>query len=202
MFSSRKEWFEHELKKHRREWLCEFCDTKAFEDAHGFEAHMSMRHPGDVAHSSMQALLDQSQAQIEKVSPSACTMCNDWESSLRQRARTRAQAKLPEGNLYGTLKQFRQHLGRHMEQLALFAIPRQPSNDQDNGERSDDERFSRSSTDGGNPIMSSRGEYRDSVEDSTLPSITLNQRGDNEILDMIRIANKLHCQIEQVGRHQ
>lgn len=35
---------------------------------------------------------------------------------------------------YGTRKQFRRHLGRHMEQLALFALPRN-----DNGDRAEDE---------------------------------------------------------------
>ena len=30
---------------------------------------------------------------------------------------------IPEGDLYVTVKQFRQHVERHMEELALFVLP-------------------------------------------------------------------------------
>ena len=53
-------------------------------------------------------------------------LCDEWEENILDPKRDSKRAFLNEGQNvkpYGTLEQFRGHLGRHMEQLALFALP-------------------------------------------------------------------------------
>ena len=61
-----------------------------------------------------------SQTPLVKVSPSDCPFCDDWEQRLRS-----VNPDIPlSDTLVVTQVQFMHHLGAHMEQLALFAIPR------------------------------------------------------------------------------
>jgi len=127
MFRSRNEWFAHELQNHRREWACQFCQLPPFSTVSAFTKHTKSVHPGVLAGSSLDALVLQSEEPIDKISSKACQLCNDWETDL-----IRKQANLPESLAspkdyleiaYSKPKLFRRHLGRHMEQLALFALP-------------------------------------------------------------------------------
>ena len=56
----------------------------------------------------------------------ACCFC-DWDEALKLHT---AEIS-PQQDIVVTLAQFRRHLGSHMVQLALFALPRQSENDDD-----------------------------------------------------------------------
>ncbi|TVY88147.1 putative E3 ubiquitin-protein ligase, partial [Lachnellula willkommii] len=61
-----------------------------------------------------------SQKPVVKISPADCPFCDDWEKRLRD---VNKHIPLSE-TLVVTPTQFKHHVGAHMEQLALFAIPR------------------------------------------------------------------------------
>ena len=120
MFADRREWFEHELNIHRLEWRCLFCTHTPFESLAKLELHMRNRHVQNYIGEQLPALTIASQKSLDRIPAGDCPMCDDWESTLRE-----ANLHVPPSEtLVVTLPQFRQHLGAHMEQLALFAIPR------------------------------------------------------------------------------
>jgi len=120
LFSDRHTWFSHELKDHRREWSCRFCARQPFDSIAKYQDHLSNRHPQAFTQDQLPALLEMSQHPLVKVSPSDCPFCDDWEQRLRS---INPDIPLPD-TLVVTQVQFKHHLGAHMEQLALFAIPR------------------------------------------------------------------------------
>lgn len=68
----------------------------------------------------MSLILEMSRIAATHLSPGDCPFCGDWEQRLRA---VNQHIPLSEG-LKVTLSQFQHHLGGHMQQLALFAIPR------------------------------------------------------------------------------
>lgn len=126
MFGSRNKWFSHELQCHRREWTCQFCQHGAFRNAETFSKHVLSMHPDILASSKMEAVVKQSEEPVVTIPPDACPLCTEWERDLRDPKQYSKRLLLNNGKIvepYGTPKQFRRHLGRHMEQFALFALP-------------------------------------------------------------------------------
>jgi len=131
MFRSRNEWFAHEIQNHRREWICVAClDT--FTEKAKFSEHLQSMHSNLVAQSQLEALLLQCEEPVDKIPASACPLCDEWESNLLDPKQDSKRLFLNNGAVvepYGTVVQFRRHLGRHMEQLALFALPMAEDNE-------------------------------------------------------------------------
>jgi hypothetical protein len=128
MFRSRNEWFGHELQNHRREWVCQYCQHAPLPASAEFSKHVSSLHPDVLARTQIEAILLQSEEPVDTISAFACPLCDEWEESIKTR-QEKQEDKIRMLNHremvepYGTRKQFRRHLGRHMEQLALFALP-------------------------------------------------------------------------------
>jgi hypothetical protein len=132
MFHRRNEWFAHELQCHRRQWVCQFCQNDPLPTAEEFSEHVATIHPAILAGSKMEAMILQSEEPVTKILSKACPLCNEWETGLRDSNQDSKILLLNGGRVvepYGTTKQFRKHLGRHMEQLALFALPVKESNE-------------------------------------------------------------------------
>ncbi|KAK0645392.1 hypothetical protein B0T16DRAFT_373332 [Cercophora newfieldiana] len=109
MFESRDGWFTHELEVHRVEWSCNTCQAPAsstnqrphltFSDKAQFIKHMMEVHDFEET-----AIVSTSEA-FSRPAPiidGECCLCGRHADKLKS------------------------HLGRHMEQLALFALPRPP----------------------------------------------------------------------------
>lgn len=125
MFRSRNEWWSHELHNHRREWVCSLCFAP-FGNKTSFENHLRSSHNVTLTGSQFDALILQSEEPVDKIPASACLLCDKWEANLLDPKRDAKRSFLNEGAKVepcSTLGQFRRHLGRHMEQLALFALP-------------------------------------------------------------------------------
>jgi hypothetical protein len=109
MFESKTEWFTHELEVHRVEWSCNTCTKTqipdvqhsylAFSDQAEFIKHMAEAHGLDQTTVSRTA---QAFSRPAPVIDGECCLCGRHAHKLKS------------------------HLGRHMEQLALFALPRPP----------------------------------------------------------------------------
>lgn len=125
MFRSRNEWFAHEIQNHRREWVCIFC-LDSFTDKQKFSEHLRSMHSSVVGGSQLEALVLQCEEPVDKIPASSCLLCDEWESNLLDPKQDSKRLFLNDGEIVepcGTLVQFRRHLGRHMQQLALFALP-------------------------------------------------------------------------------
>ena len=116
MFSSRQAWFSHELQYHRLDWCCQLCSRKY--DIQGeLEWHVRSCHAHNLTEAQIPALLNASQQPVDRIPANECSFCDDWGARLKE-----TNPGLSE--LFVTPAQFRSHVASHMEQLALFAIPR------------------------------------------------------------------------------
>lgn len=126
MFKSRNEWFTHELQCHRREWTCHICQ-KVCPRQDLLSNHLTSDHHMRLAGSDLKALILQSEEPVDRISASACLICNEWKTTLEDPKQDAKRLFLNNGKTaepHGTINAFRRHLGRHMEQLALFALPK------------------------------------------------------------------------------
>jgi hypothetical protein len=120
LFPDRRTWFTHELQNHLVEWKCCFCTSTPCQTRDQFNKHVRRIHADKFTEDQLPALVKVCQKPVDKLRPSACPFCDEWETKLRE-LNTHMS---PDEILVVTTEQFRHHVGSHMEQLALFAIPR------------------------------------------------------------------------------
>ena len=136
LFQSLREWARHELENHQREWRCSLCSLEHFKSTKSLDDHTRDQHSAYTREqtSSMQSLSEQ----YPQVVPiSACVFC-DWPAiheeasadlSMDSRSRvsplvkTHELSELPTAFPVVPVEQFQKHVGHHLEQLALFALP-------------------------------------------------------------------------------
>jgi hypothetical protein len=123
MFGSFNAWRSHELD-HRREWFCPMCGIACKDEANASK-HLT-KHHGDVAGGhQIEMLLRTSSRPPELLSAKDCPFC-DWDSILRKRNTVSQTA-----GLVVPSRRFMKHLGKHLEELALFVIPQPDEEDGD-----------------------------------------------------------------------
>lgn len=105
MFEGRAEWFRHEKRIHRREWCCNATGHSAFQDKEGFRKHIEEHHQELTSSTQLSSVLDLFERAMESTLAS-CPLC------------------FAEGSSNLSAKRLEKHLARHMEALALFALPR------------------------------------------------------------------------------
>ncbi len=119
MFAERTAWFKHELQAHRIEWCCPFCSHSPFQTLDSFERHLEISHAQQFSREQRAALEEACRQSVDRITPEACPFCDEWAMKLRD-----ANPDVPLSSLVVTAAQFQHHIGSHMEQLALFALPR------------------------------------------------------------------------------
>ncbi|KAI1418944.1 hypothetical protein F5Y12DRAFT_721373 [Xylaria sp. FL1777] len=138
LFHDRLSWFNHELQCHRRQWACIMCEGGPFEAAEIFEDHLKSTHsdiPLDM--DALEAVKDASQRAVSEISAADCPFCDDWEDMLRQNVsgeRSNNSLVQLDNPIFVSPHTFRRHVAHHMEQLALFALPRGLGIDRDEDE--------------------------------------------------------------------
>ncbi|KAK0507602.1 hypothetical protein JMJ35_010125 [Cladonia borealis] len=100
MFEKRDEWFQHELQSHRVEWRCGQESHPQYGDQAAFLAHMSDCHNATVDAAQSAVFLGMFE-RPKQTQTGNCCLC------------------LREAKNLGT------HLAHHLEQIALFALPRE-----------------------------------------------------------------------------
>lgn len=101
-YESRRQWFSHELQRHRRIWTCGgHCET-IFHSSMQLIAHLKAFSPIAITEAQIPALIEMRAAPVAKNSEFSCPLCD-----LKIIGRTQLQ----------------KHLGRHLEELALFTLP-------------------------------------------------------------------------------
>jgi tetratricopeptide (TPR) repeat protein len=120
LFSDRREWFEHELLHHRAQWHCDFCGENDFRSLKIFQDHIHSRHIQSMTDDQLDAIGEASKRFVNYVPALDCPFCHDWEAKLRLANLNISADEI----VVVTPDQFRSHVGAHMQQLALFSIPR------------------------------------------------------------------------------
>lgn len=109
LFDSRRDWFDHELQVHRKEWLCTADCEKSFGIQAEFEAHMRDFHAIG-AQNQLTAVSEVCQRPVDEDAEAQCAICTETLKSMKQLCR---------------------HIARHLEELALFALPRSKDEEQE-----------------------------------------------------------------------
>ena len=123
-FNSQRAWFEHELLVHRSQWICPECSI-SFGSSEDLKGHVSQNHSGLISNQQLSAFIEQSKRPVDFIEPSECPFCDDpW-------AQADASLASSEEVVVVNLEQFQQHLGKHLQQVALFSLPRPPIEDHD-----------------------------------------------------------------------
>ena len=116
-FPSQRSWFEHELLKHRSQWVCSQCLISFLAPA-ALEQHIVQQHPGIISDQQRSAVVEQSKRTVESFQPEECPFCTtSWAT-----ADPNFNAK--DNVLVVSLAEYQRHLGHHLLQVAMFALPR------------------------------------------------------------------------------
>jgi hypothetical protein len=109
-FSTRNEWFQHELDSHRRRWECILCDDPrpTFSRKAKVKTHLREHHAGAVTLPQIDLITGACETPMTKFDASACPMCSEWVPPLEDAI---------------NLREFRPHLARHLQQVSLEALP-------------------------------------------------------------------------------
>ncbi|KAL2063264.1 hypothetical protein VTL71DRAFT_5069 [Oculimacula yallundae] len=115
------EWFLHEIQKHRREWVCQFCQCPPFKSSSAIRNHLLAKHSSIVTKEDLPEIITLSEEPVNRSTVADCHLCDDWANTF-------------DGSQHGDLQKLRKHLGRHLQQLALFALPRAEIDEDDSAE--------------------------------------------------------------------
>ena len=99
MFLTRREWFAHELKFHRKEWNCNDCNS-AFATEKDILDHLHQNHP------------DACNAVLLPIILTGCSRVPTLDQQCLLCAGTFPASKI------------KNHVARHLQQLALYSLPR------------------------------------------------------------------------------
>jgi hypothetical protein len=99
MYSSRLEWYQHELEEHRVEWSCNTSGHDPYRSQHEFEQHMAKYHASSMSNDHLSSLVHNFRRPLIQEG-TQCPLCGNIPTNIQN------------------------HLARHQAQLALFAIPR------------------------------------------------------------------------------
>jgi len=101
LFETRYDWYDHGVQHHRHEWYCAEC-TDTFSTSSGFTHHLNEIHPA-LLHDKQDVSVLIGGCERAMRRPQQCLLCIGWSEHASQ---------------------LRSHLGWHMQQLALFTLPR------------------------------------------------------------------------------
>lgn len=119
IFADRRDWFEHELKCHRQRWPCQFACQTEFKTVLMYQTHLKQTHLFGISDDQLAVIAQASARSVNAILAADCPFCDEWHASLQT-----ANPTLDSGPISVTPLQFRHHVGHHMQDLALFAIPR------------------------------------------------------------------------------
>ncbi|KAH7198805.1 uncharacterized protein B0J16DRAFT_360480 [Fusarium flagelliforme] len=108
-FPTRAAWFQHECTVHRLQWNCNWCSQSdtTFHSAKDLKKHLDNTHSGMVTEAQMPMILETCERPIKSFGSDSCPLCADWEPPSTKE----------------NVKSFSRHLARHLQQLALEALP-------------------------------------------------------------------------------
>jgi len=111
-FTNKEEWYRHETQRHRVKWHCTYEKHPEYEKLPDFLLHMRYNHHRTIDLSQSSQQIDVFRRALREPA-GACNLCQRQSTNLRS------------------------HVSRHLQQMALFALPRH--NKFDSSVRADDD---------------------------------------------------------------
>ena len=135
-FGSRTAWAILEQRQHLRSWRCPICHDEFDTQTHTVE-HVVAAHPS-LDRALLDDLIHAASPPIERVPISQCPFCDDqhlWKGVLEHYSASTSQSKSQDQRSVldesVSVSLYHRHMSRHMEQLALFAVPAAARDDDD-----------------------------------------------------------------------
>ncbi|KAG5812804.1 hypothetical protein H9Q74_004141 [Fusarium xylarioides] len=107
-FQRRHHWAGHVKKYHWKTWACTLGCDKTFKSSQDMKQHLAQKHAETAELTHLVSLLTMCERPRSENEPADCPLCGERQSSFRQ---------------------YKRHVGRHQEDLALFALPHLPRKD-------------------------------------------------------------------------
>lgn len=114
-YSRRSDWAHHMNQVHWRSWRCPYECQQGFENVDVFRCHLREKHPDDLTSHQQDTLEKMCSHEDPKKALGLCPLCLIVEIS--------------------SAKQYRDHIGHHLKQLALFALPQTAIDDNESTSR-------------------------------------------------------------------
>jgi hypothetical protein len=112
MFEQKRAWIDHEMEKHWRSWFCYLCKFNSDQQSE-LAIHLGRHHPETLNEGPEHAMTYMTSRPLDYLDASRCPLC-DWDKLLSSKGSITTVSRAS----------FMGHLAHHLEQLALFAIPR------------------------------------------------------------------------------
>ena len=112
MFEQKRSWIDHEMEQHRRSWSCLLCKFTSAQQSE-VTLHVEQRHPETLGDEPTRTMTYMTSRPLDSMDASRCPFC-DWDKVLLSKSSVTTVSR----------ESFMSHLAHHLEQLALFAIPR------------------------------------------------------------------------------
>lgn len=115
------------MSAHRKEWVCCVCDSEGghhYNNAQDIEEHARNWHSDLVEDSQTSQFAALCEMAPDVINPNDCPLCEDWGLAIRAR-QTHINFEGSVTDLVVTPARYARHVGNHLEQIALFALPRQ-----------------------------------------------------------------------------
>ncbi|OTA65390.1 hypothetical protein K449DRAFT_431992 [Hypoxylon sp. EC38] len=109
-FARRHMWIDHMLQEHWRLWHCAFCSHQPFYSSERLRGHLQNYHLNTASDDQIRASMELCTSSRPLDSVSNCPLCQELMSSVNE---------------------YKRHVGRHLEDIALFVLPH--ALDDDNG---------------------------------------------------------------------
>ncbi|KAK4219486.1 hypothetical protein QBC37DRAFT_136615 [Rhypophila decipiens] len=120
-FETRHAWFDHETEVHRQKWYCHLCSRDGegakqaftFTEENELKTHFLTKHQDEITAGQLPLILAACKVPLSNFGPSSCPFCDEWLN----------QTETPSLADYDNSAQFCRHLARHLQQIALDALP-------------------------------------------------------------------------------
>jgi hypothetical protein len=121
-FGDIDEWFQHEMTVHRVIYRCFLCPNTTCNQEDQFLSHLQRNHGEHNLYGKEQQAIEFARRPLTQIPASDCPCCLDWPARLRKRM-VHLSGSAANNSVFISPKVFKQHVGGHLEQLALFAAP-------------------------------------------------------------------------------
>lgn len=126
-FDDRTSWFNHELEKHRCTYVCILCgpndgETKTWRNQDQLAQHILHVH-GEFESDQLERFGDVGRDTSATLRAKDCPFCDDWSELIAKKLPPGTNTQ-PEGGFVVSTNRFKKHVAMHLEQLAIFALPR------------------------------------------------------------------------------
>ncbi len=117
LYETSDSWYNHELQMHRKEWCCNIGDHPPCSNKEEFLRHMRTSHSDAYLEHQLPDVLKMCERPTQQAH-TICPLCtDDHEEYVAGELMVRRDQRLV------SLAEMKRHLGHHLEQLALFAVP-------------------------------------------------------------------------------